>query len=231
MEGFSNFFSDGMCGLNLEENALMYQGFAFLFSFFLFLKIICYFCFCYMVSRPLCKLFSLPGKLIWHQVTEGPDHPTNTAVLHRFLQAFYFFTVSFSAALRISLLVDCLSPWGTAWLLTSGLCTGVEQAFTESIGDLMNELTVPFTRTSLWFFCCFLHVTAHIILLTWSPVPLSFKSPDSILMSTLLPASCLSEPGCPRHLLLHLNSTLSLPFQPPCLQLPIMEDILMEFTS
>lgn len=81
------------------------------------------------------------------------------------------------------------------------------------------------------FCCCFLHVTAHIILLTWSPVPLSFKSPDSILMSTLLPASSLSEPGCPRRLLLHLRSTLGLPFPPPCLQLPIMEDILMEFTS
>lgn len=143
-----------MCDLNLEENALMHQGFAFLFSlFFFFFKLSVTFVFV-IWSQGLCANYSLPGKLIWHQVREGPDHPTNTAVLHRFLQAFYFVTCLSVRALRISVLVDCLSPWGTAGLFTSGLCTerGIEQAFAESICDLMNELRVPFTRTSLWFF-------------------------------------------------------------------------------
>lgn len=147
----------------------------------------------------MCKLFFLPGKLTWRKVREESDHPTNTAVLHHFLQAFYFFTGSFSGALCLSLLADCLSPWGRAWLFMSGLCTevGIKQAFAKSVCNLMNELRVLFARTSLWFCCCFFHVTAHVILLIWSPAPLSFKSPDSILIPNLLPASSLPVRSVP----------------------------------
>lgn len=78
-----NCFSDGMCDLNSEENALTCQGVALLFLFFL--------SFCFLLSRPLYKTFSLPGKLSRHHLSEAfLDHPTNASILHHFLRHFIF---------------------------------------------------------------------------------------------------------------------------------------------
>lgn len=191
------------------------------------------FCFGYLLSRPLCKLFPLLGKVIWHQLSGGfSDHP-RAPVLHHALQTFYFilfFAASISVALCLCLLAHCLCPLEQGMFMFS-LCTvlGREQTFTKNIFNWMNELRVIFTMMSLWLFFVLLHIIAHVIFLKVEPFS-SFFQKSRFQFNVHCP---------PNHLAHRAGACLT--FAPettfllqsarrlPCLQFPMIICILMEF--
>lgn len=153
-----NCFSDGMCDLNSEENALTCQGVALLFLFFL--------SFCFFCCQGLCTKHSLCQESS-ADITSVKPSLTIQQMLLSFITSFgilYFYSLYHGGIVHLFTCI-LLSPSGQGMIayVWSLHLAWPAAGIPPNIFNWMNELRVRCTMTSLWSF-----VSSMLLLMSFS---------------------------------------------------------------